>query len=211
MIIERSKSRQILDYTETHHIIPKSLGGTDNIDNLAVLTAREHFICHLLLPKMLKGAARYKMLHAYFMMSGRQVYNSKKYAIYKKEYANLMSKQMAGEGNPMYGVNRSGELNTFYGKTHTKLSREKLSRSQKQRYLERPESFKGYKWTEEQKKAKSLQRTASAAIYSFIHEDGSTFTGTIRQLSEKVGSNPAEPWKLVKGQYKTHKGWKVQK
>lgn len=37
------------DYYETHHIIPKSIGGSDNEDNLVKLTAREHFVAHWLL------------------------------------------------------------------------------------------------------------------------------------------------------------------
>ena len=36
-------------YVELHHIIPKSLGGLNAIDNLVCLTAREHCIAHLLL------------------------------------------------------------------------------------------------------------------------------------------------------------------
>lgn len=32
------------DYTEKHHILPKSLGGDDSAENLTNLTAREHFI-----------------------------------------------------------------------------------------------------------------------------------------------------------------------
>jgi uncharacterized alkaline shock family protein YloU len=36
-------------YYENHHIIPKCLNGTNNEDNLVLLTAREHFICHKLL------------------------------------------------------------------------------------------------------------------------------------------------------------------
>ena len=38
-------------YYEKHHIIPKWLGGTDIKDNLILLTAKEHFIAHLLLWK----------------------------------------------------------------------------------------------------------------------------------------------------------------
>jgi hypothetical protein len=37
-------------YVEAHHIIPKSIMKNDIV---VFLTAREHFICHLLLPKML--------------------------------------------------------------------------------------------------------------------------------------------------------------
>ena len=39
-------------YVEKHHIIPKSEGGTDEPDNLVNLTAREHYIAHLLLAKI---------------------------------------------------------------------------------------------------------------------------------------------------------------
>jgi hypothetical protein len=34
---------------ETHHIIPRCLGGNDKKDNLIILTAREHFLAHLFL------------------------------------------------------------------------------------------------------------------------------------------------------------------
>lgn len=56
-IIERAKSRNLPKeiYSERHHIIPRSIGGSNHSDNLVNLTAREHFICHLLLPRMLDG------------------------------------------------------------------------------------------------------------------------------------------------------------
>lgn len=34
---------------ENHHIIPKCIGGTDDVNNLVNLTPREHYICHKLL------------------------------------------------------------------------------------------------------------------------------------------------------------------
>ena len=48
-LVERGKNRQLTGYTETHHIIPKCVGGTNDKWNLVKLTAKEHFICHLLL------------------------------------------------------------------------------------------------------------------------------------------------------------------
>jgi hypothetical protein len=51
-IIDRAKQRSISGYVEVHHIVPKCLGGTDEAENTVRLTAREHFICHLLLTKM---------------------------------------------------------------------------------------------------------------------------------------------------------------
>ena len=64
-IISQSKLRPtILGYAEKHHVIPKSLGGTNDHSNLVRLTAREHFICHSLLIRMTTGIDRRKMLHA---------------------------------------------------------------------------------------------------------------------------------------------------
>lgn len=39
-------------YYEEHHIIPKCMNGSDDPDNLVLLTAEEHWIAHLLLFKM---------------------------------------------------------------------------------------------------------------------------------------------------------------
>lgn len=63
-ITTNAKSRITECYTERHHIIPQSLGGSNDKDNLVDLTAREHFICHWLLIKMTEGEDRSKMLYA---------------------------------------------------------------------------------------------------------------------------------------------------
>ena len=39
------------EYKERHHIIPRCTGGLDEEDNLIDLTAKEHFIAHMLLAK----------------------------------------------------------------------------------------------------------------------------------------------------------------
>ena len=48
-------------YCERHHIIPKSEGGSNKKSNLVNLTAREHYIAHLLLAKIYDD---YKMWNA---------------------------------------------------------------------------------------------------------------------------------------------------
>jgi len=45
LIRENSKDT----YYEKHHIVPRSLGGTDHPSNLVMLTPKEHYIAHLLL------------------------------------------------------------------------------------------------------------------------------------------------------------------
>jgi hypothetical protein len=51
-IIERGQNRILDEYTETHHIIPRCIGGTDELSNLVELTPEEHYTCHLLLVKI---------------------------------------------------------------------------------------------------------------------------------------------------------------
>ena len=65
-IITRAKSRDMLDtYYETHHIIPRCLGGDNDSDNLVNLTFREHYIAHWLLSKIHND---YRLASAFNMM-----------------------------------------------------------------------------------------------------------------------------------------------
>jgi len=68
-IISNAKINSKDGYTEQHHIIPRSLGGTNDISNLVHLTYREHFICHKLLTKMTEGVNLDKMIKASWLMS----------------------------------------------------------------------------------------------------------------------------------------------
>jgi hypothetical protein len=72
IIATASKRINQPDYFENHHIIPKSLGGTNDPSNLVKLTAREHFICHLLLPKMLADPIQKRSMYyaSYLMLRG---------------------------------------------------------------------------------------------------------------------------------------------
>ena len=62
-IIAARKQQSISGYGEKHHIIPVSLGGARGRENIVKLTAREHWVCHQLLTRMVEGVSRMKMLH----------------------------------------------------------------------------------------------------------------------------------------------------
>lgn len=92
-IIFNAKNRKLFGYSENHHIIPRSLGGEDSESNIVKLTAREHYVCHLLLTKMTTGNNYYKMCYALNMISnikqiggGRYRPNSNLYEYSKKLY-----------------------------------------------------------------------------------------------------------------------------
>jgi hypothetical protein len=103
-ITSNAKQRITEGYTELHHIIPQSMGGSNDKENLVELSAREHFICHWLLIKMTEGKDRSKMLYALNGMKAenryQQRYNTKitarVYETYRIEHAENHSKTMKG-------------------------------------------------------------------------------------------------------------------
>lgn len=104
-IINRAKTRTLGAeiYTESHHIIPKSLGGDNSVDNLVVLTAHEHLVCHLLLIKMTEGLAKRKMAFAAFCMTtmanphqNRVRISGRVYELLRKEHGNAVRERQTG-------------------------------------------------------------------------------------------------------------------
>jgi len=103
IIAQASVRTTTLLYSENHHIIPRSLGGTNNLSNIVNLSAREHFICHVLLTKCTTGTDRHKMLYAANMMSQiardyqhRYIPTSRLYEMLKKEFGRIHSERLLG-------------------------------------------------------------------------------------------------------------------
>lgn len=68
-----NKNRKYIGYKEKHHIIPKCVNSPlyTNKDNIIILTAREHYVAHLILSKcFLPGTNEYnRLIFALFAMS----------------------------------------------------------------------------------------------------------------------------------------------
>jgi hypothetical protein len=168
-IIERAKNRILVGYKETHHIIPRCMGGTNEKDNLVDLTAREHFMCHLLLTRIHpthKGLrlAIWNMCNTKRSYQGRYKPNGRLYEMIRTEYR----EHIKGENHPSYGRKNSDEVKqkmseiakerfknnsgTFKGRTHSEETRKKLSdnmkgKAQSNHQKERvKESLTGTKW-----------------------------------------------------------------
>jgi ribosomal protein L37AE/L43A len=111
---DRKKGLEI--YYESHHIIPKCLGGTDKKENLVLLTAKEHFLCHKLLVEIYPSNS--KLLYALWGMSNQK--NAKQKSRYQgsaREYERV--RKVVGE--------LISKLNS--GRIHTKESNERRSRA----------------------------------------------------------------------------------
>jgi len=142
-IIDRAKSRDLSKetYTEKHHIIPKSLGGLNNKDNLVKLTAKEHRLAHILLPRMTIDPLHTKsMWYALWMMLRTKNTNQQR----------KISKGSAFEVAKIKVAENSSQLHK--GKTVSKKTREKLSKS----CQGRPSPNKGRAMSENQKQKLSI-------------------------------------------------------
>lgn len=80
-------------YYERHHIIPKIMGGDDLPSNLVYLTAREHYVAHLLLMKAFPEQAG--LAHAVLLMSGKRFFhNEKSFRITSRLFESARKKSM---------------------------------------------------------------------------------------------------------------------
>jgi len=112
-------------YYEKHHILPTSLGGTNDKENLVLLTAKEHFVAHLLLTKMYEGEDKRKMIFAFWRLCNgnkkiKNVLNGKQYEDCRKIYIEQHIKYL----KESY---KSGKRKFMHNKKHTIEAKEKIS------------------------------------------------------------------------------------
>jgi len=128
LIVSNARSRFdtncMLDYGEYHHIIPKCFfkkirnknntrgwldGNPNHRDNLVLLKAREHFICHWLLTKMVHGCNKHLMERA---MSGLLLFNNKHRRIWTTcQYERLKRANSLAQRERMIGFKPSSDSN----------------------------------------------------------------------------------------------------
>jgi len=169
-------------YTEKHHITPKSMGGDNFSQNIVILTAREHFLCHWLLTKMCMDKSHTnKMIYAFHSMGMKNGFttkrhiNSRAYQHNKVKLSKLMSDRMK-ENNPMSDlkVKKKHLKNTkLRGKTrgttglqHTLETKQKMSESAKGRKASKATKEKLSKivssyWEEQRKNGTNKRQACS--------------------------------------------------
>ena len=124
-LIMRGWRRTALEgYCEKHHIIPRCLKGGNEATNIVRLTAREHFIAHLLLTRMYPDNSG--LATAVFLMS------------HLKNFPVIKSSKIFAKIKHSLSLARSLEQT---GRTHTDESKKKMSLAKK-----------GKKFSEEQLK-----------------------------------------------------------
>ena len=176
-IINNAQNRNIEGYTEKHHIIPKSLGGSNRKFNIVSLTAREHFICHWLLTKMTEGQNKMKMCMALVMMrashKNHQRYNT---SLTSRVYATIKSQAVEGFRAGTNKLVKEGKHNfqkiDQHGKNHWMFDH---------------------------------------TIYNWYNKKtGIILSATRYDLIKAYDLNQGNICELLKGRYKSVKGWMLQ-
>jgi len=136
-IIYRAINRELIGYGEIHHITPKCLGGTNKKENLVKLTAKEHWLIHLLLVEIYPNNPKLKL--AVRMMSIKS--NNQEREIIKsgKNFERIKIEAAKAHGEVLKGVKR---------KPFTQEHKDNISKSR----LGKPGTNKGKIFTEEHKK-----------------------------------------------------------
>lgn len=131
-IIDRNSIASVTkaNYHEKHHILPRSLGGKDDPDNIIVLCARDHVFAHALLAKIHGGP----MWYAYWMMvNGVANARFKRNGVLVRISSRMVALARIKKSELMT-KNRSGANHHFYGITRSKDVREKISATLKAKY-----------------------------------------------------------------------------
>lgn len=80
---------------ELHHILPRSLGGTDDEGNLVLLTHREHFLAHYMLHKIYgKNMTKAFALMCKAPYNKDSIFCSRMYEKVREEYLNCIRKKV---------------------------------------------------------------------------------------------------------------------
>lgn len=114
-LIEKGKNRELVKEKgyEIHHIIPKSVGGSNNQSNLVKLTYREHFIAHVLLTKLYPMS--YELLYSawkftYSSDGHNKKLNSRTHKILKEKYIQYVTIKLDEEELKEYFSNDKNSI-----------------------------------------------------------------------------------------------------
>jgi hypothetical protein len=144
-LIKMAVDRKKFDgYSETHHIVPKCLGGSNSKSNLVKLTAREHFLAHYLLAKIYGGS----LWAAVTKMSGNRrrsgfLFNSRLYEVARKKHAFFISESQKGRKLSILTKEKIAKSlrekesvnHPWTGRKHSQETKNKISLSNKGRIL----------------------------------------------------------------------------
>jgi len=184
-ICERAKTENRIKgggvYYESHHIIPTCLGGDGSVkqwathENIVLLTAREHFLCHWLLHEMYPD--NYKLARAFNLMCKLENPKQLRYRPSSRivEYAKEVDrKTRVGNTGFWKGKKLSEETKekirvANIGKKQSKETLEKRHQTKVANgtYKKQGDGVRGTKWSEERRKRMSVPQKRTTCPHCF--------------------------------------------
>lgn len=200
-------------YKEKHHIMPKCMGGSDDVENIIELSGREHFIAHMLLAN--EYPYNKKITYAYWRMT-----NQKKFCT-PKEYEEarlIFCHKISGENHPLY--NKHPTLQTRHKLSEAKLGKKlskdvrlKISQSlkNKPRSIETKKKISqakiGTKHSKETKQKIALKNGKHVVAYDIHDNIMGTYYST-REAERQTGVAHTHISDCCKGKQETAGGYK---
>ena len=154
-------------YYERHHITPKFIGGSNEKDNLVLLTAREHFVCHLLLTKFVPDEYLGKAWNAVYQFGAssknqKRYISSRFYEIAKKRFIEDHVKRHTGSKRKKETVEKMREA-----------AKRRWQKEKEQGIVRNYSNSKGPKnhtQTQEHKDKKSKKLSKKIVVYGVVYE-----------------------------------------
>jgi len=195
------------DGYDKHHILPESLGGSNDPSNIVLLTGREHYLAHKLLVRMYSGEEKKKMVYALWWMSKTKINSifSNKTRITSRDYE--YARKLFIMSNPNRDPNRKEKFrkkriaglynydDISMGKTLSRTLNSMSPEEKKNRMLNSTMT------ADPIARANAIRRGKASTI-EIINEDGTTETIFSDQVNEKLNLT----WPQVKYRISTHNG-----
>lgn len=112
---ERELPKEI--YTEKHHIVPRCLGGGNEKENITKLTAKEHYLVHLILCRKLYPNnpklwyAMHRMLSRSNLLIGRYIPSGKMYQDLRNEVnLKMKDRKLSKETRQLMSLRQKGKI-----------------------------------------------------------------------------------------------------
>ena len=88
-IVEKHQATSHEGTVERHHIVPKSLGGSNDAANIVRLPSRTHFVCHRLLARMFAQGTRERQKMSLALHKMAYGTNASKYSVSSHAYESI--------------------------------------------------------------------------------------------------------------------------
>lgn len=145
------------------------MGGPNTLENKVALTAREHFIVHLLLVKMTTGKAHYQMKAAVArnMGKGKVVKSSRIYAIVRQHRRDAAS--YFGKGRKLTDQDKENKRRAALNMDST--TRARVSDSQRVKSPETIEKMRAYALTRPKRACSNCGKICAVNMLARYHDD----------------------------------------